>query len=253
MANYLVTGSSRGLGLHLVTQLASMPVTEVGTIFATTRSENAPEIQKLVEQSPSRVVQVQLDATDEGSAQKAAVAVERILAGKGLDVLINNAGVMDYSPDGIHTMTGLNSTFNSNVTSAHIVTSAFLPLLRRGTQKKVANISSTLGSIGKARVYKPFPVPAYKVSKAALNMLTVQYAQAYEDEGFVFVAITPGWLQTDLGGSTADLPAETGAKAVLKTLHEAGKKDNGKFLNIHVPGWEKHEGLNQYDGLSPPW
>jgi len=253
MANYLVTGSSRGLGLHLVTQLASLPDAQVGIIFASTRSKDSPEIQKLVGQFPSRVVHVQLDATDESSAQKAAVEVEHVLAGKGLDVLINNAGVMDYSFDGIDTMTGLNATFNSNVTSAHIVTSAFLPLLRKGSLKKVANISSTLGSIDRASVYKPFPVPAYKVSKAALNMLTVQYAQAYEDEGFVFVAISPGWLQTDLGGSNADLPAGTGAKAVLKTLHDSGKKDNGKFLNIHVPGWEKNEGLNQYDGLNPPW
>ncbi|MCJ1404072.1 hypothetical protein MMC11_007297 [Xylographa trunciseda] len=253
MASYLVTGSSRGLGLHLVSQLASMPEAEVGTIFASTRSESAPEVQKLVEQFPSRVVHVQLDATDESSAKKAAIEVERILAGRGLDVLINNAGVMDYSFEGIHTMTGLNSTFNNNVTSAHIVTSAFLPLLRKGSQKKVANISSTLGSIARAEVYKPFPVPAYKISKAALNMLTVQYGQAYEDEGFVIVAISPGWLQTDLGGDNADLPAETGAKAVLQTLHKAGKKDNGKFLNIHVPGWEKNEGLNQYDGLNPPW
>ncbi|MCJ1383292.1 hypothetical protein MMC17_006405 [Xylographa soralifera] len=253
MANYLVTGSSRGLGLHLVAQLASLPDAEVGTIFATTRSGSSPGVQKLVEQFSSRVVHVQLDATDEHSARKAAAEVERILAGNGLDVLINNAGVMDYSPDGIHTMTGLNSSFNSNVTSAHIVTSAFLPLLRKGTQKKVANISSTLGSIGKAEIYRRFPVPAYKVSKAALNMLTVQYAQEYEDESFVFVTISPGWLQTDLGGSNADLPAETGAKAVLKIIHESSKKDNGKFLNIHVPGWEKNVGLNQYDGLNPPW
>ncbi|MCJ1436913.1 hypothetical protein MMC27_006296 [Xylographa pallens] len=253
MASYLVTGSSRGLGLHLVSQLASLPQAEVGTIFATTRGGTSPEVQKLVERFPLRVVHVQLDATDEQSARKAAAEVERVLAGKGLDVLINNAGVMDYSPDGIHTMTGLESTFNSNVTSAHIVTSAFIPLLRKGTQKKVVNISSSLGSMAKAEVYKPFPVPAYKISKAALNMLTVQYAQEYEDAGFVFITISPGWLQTDLGGSSADLPAETGAKALLKTVRESSKKDNGKFLNIHVPGWEKNEGLNQYDGVDLPW
>ena len=104
MANYLVTGSSRGLGLHLVAQLASLLDADVGKIFATTRSESSTEVQKLVEQYSSRIVHIQLDATDEKSAEKAAVEVDRILAGKGLDVLINNAGVMDYSPDGIHTM-----------------------------------------------------------------------------------------------------------------------------------------------------
>ena len=104
MANYLVTGSSRGLGLQLVAQLASSPDAEVGTVFATSRGEISPKVQELVERFPSRVVHVQLDATDEKSSRKAAAEVERISAGKGLDVLINNAGVMDYSPDGIHTM-----------------------------------------------------------------------------------------------------------------------------------------------------
>lgn len=52
--------------------------------------------------------------------------------------------------------------------------------------------STTLGSFAKAEVYRQSPTPAYKISKAALNMLTVQYAQQYEAEGFTFLAISPG-------------------------------------------------------------
>ncbi|GFF48024.1 C-factor [Aspergillus udagawae] len=101
--------------------------------------------------------------------------------------------------------------------------------------------------------YKGAPTPAYKISKAALSMLTVQYAQDYESEGFTFLAVSPGWLQTDAGGSRADLPPATGAKAVLDIIQKATPSQNGKFLNIHVPGWEENKGLNQYDGKEVPW
>ncbi|TGO42179.1 hypothetical protein BHYA_0011g00130 [Botrytis hyacinthi] len=84
--------------------------------------------------------------------------------------------------------------------------------------------------------------------KAALNMLTVQYAQSYADEGFTFIAVNPGWLRTDLGGAPAGLDVETGAKAVIELI-----EPNGKFLNIRVAGWENNEEINQYDGGVLPW
>ncbi|PYH76502.1 hypothetical protein BO82DRAFT_407119 [Aspergillus uvarum CBS 121591] len=81
-------------------------------------------------------------------------------------------------------------------------------------------------------------VPAYKVSKAALNALTVQYALSYEADGFVFMA----WLQTDMGGSGADLTVSQGAKAVLEVTVAADEKSNGTFRNIHVAGSEIYRG-----------
>ncbi|KAL8643140.1 MAG: hypothetical protein Q9228_000265 [Teloschistes exilis] len=99
------------------------------------------------------------------------------------------------------------------------------------------------------------PIPAYKISKAALNMLTVQYALSLEKEGFTFIIMSPG-LRTDIRnafGIEADLPVAAGATAVLEAVHQYGKEENGKFYNIRVAGWEEKEGLNQYDGLNPPW
>lgn len=64
MSTYLVTGSSRGLGLALVAELASMPSTKVGTIFATARSDASPKFKELVQNSAGRVVFVQLDTTN---------------------------------------------------------------------------------------------------------------------------------------------------------------------------------------------
>jgi hypothetical protein len=56
-----------------------------------------------------------------------------------------------------------------------------------------------------------------------------------------------------MGGSRADLPPATGAKAVLDIVQKSTPSQNGKALNIHVPGWEENEGLNQYDGKEVPW
>ncbi|THC96007.1 hypothetical protein EYZ11_004506 [Aspergillus tanneri] len=211
MASYLITGSSRGLGLAI------------------------------------------LDTTNQESVQEAVKQVEQQLQGKGLDVLVNNAGVMPITREGIEKMDALTETFNTNVTGTHMVTSAFLPLLRKGERKLVTNISSTMGSITMAPIYKPIPTPEYKITKAALNMLTKQYAQNLADEGFTFLSVCPGWLQTDMGGSRADLPVATGAEAVMRIMSTASSELNGLFMNIHVPGWEENPGPNKYDGKEIPW
>ena len=56
-----------------------------------------------------------------------------------------------------------------------------------------------------------------------------------------------------MGGESADLPAEVGAKAVLEVVQNCDKDANGTFIDIKVPGWEKKDGLNQYDGKILPW
>lgn len=56
-----------------------------------------------------------------------------------------------------------------------------------------------------------------------------------------------------MGSANADLPVEVGAKAVLDKVFAATEAENGKFANIHVPGWEENPGLNQYDGMAPLW
>ncbi|OJD29425.1 short chain oxidoreductase [Diplodia corticola] len=252
MASYFVTGSSRGLGLAIAGLLASKPVADVGKVFASARSETT-SLKELVAKSSGRVEFVQLDITSQESATEAASHVTQSLDGKGLDVLINNAGVMNYTADGITAMSDLDETFKINVTGVHYVTTAFLPLLEKGQLKKIINISTTLGSIGLSKTYAQMPVPSYKISKAALNMLTVQYALSLADKGFTVVAISPGWIQTDLGGTGADLTIEQGSNATADIIFRVKKEDNGKFLNVHVPGWEKAEGINQYDGGCPPW
>lgn len=157
MASYLITGTSRGFGLALARQLASLPTSDVSKVFATARGD-APALEELAKKSPGRVVVVELDVTNETSIKQAAAEVEAKLGGKGLDVLINNAGVCQYASDGVKSMRALLhpnvprdrsanvlrdnlvESLTINVLGVHWVTRAFLPLLQKGTRKKVANM-----------------------------------------------------------------------------------------------------------------
>ncbi|RDW68721.1 uncharacterized protein DSM5745_08481 [Aspergillus mulundensis] len=253
MTSYLITGASRGLGLAIATELAALPESEASIIFATTRQHNPGSLKDLAVSTSGRVVPVQLDPNDPESLSAAVKLVEDRLQGKGLDVLVNNAGTQPVTDGKVEMADDLTETFHVNVTLTHYVTRAFLPLLRKGEHKMISNISSTVGSIAQAPKYQMSPTHAYKVSKAAMNMLTIQYALQYADEGFSVFAISPGWLKTELGGSYADLPVEVGAKEVVRYIRSGGRDLNGRFLNIHVPGWENAPGPNQYDGKDVPW
>lgn len=101
MTTYLITGTSRGLGLTLVKHLLAATPTNV--VIATARSLS-PDLSKVISADSTRVHFVELDITDEKSVKDAVPKVETVLNGEGLDVLVNNAGIMNYSPDGIATM-----------------------------------------------------------------------------------------------------------------------------------------------------
>jgi NAD(P)-dependent dehydrogenase (short-subunit alcohol dehydrogenase family) len=139
-----------------------------------------------------------------------------------------------------------------------------------------------LGSITLASKYTNQPTPAYKISKTALNMLTVQYAlEIGSKEAIIFLAVNPGvsitarnyssapiiwirieleadfsfdqWVQTEKETAGAELPVGTGAKGVLEVVHNAVAADNGKFFNIDVPTWSPRPGQNEYRGGLIPW
>ena len=102
MATFLITGCSRGLGLELATQLAASNPSEVKTVIATARSDTSTALKKLIETSNGRVQFVELDVTNQTSAQE---AVNRISSSVGLvDVLINNAASINWMSEGIAKM-----------------------------------------------------------------------------------------------------------------------------------------------------
>ncbi|KAK5047875.1 hypothetical protein LTR84_006063 [Exophiala bonariae] len=253
MASYLVTGASRGIGLELVKQLGKLPADQVSIVFAATRTkEPSAGLQQVIDASDGKIAHILLPITDKAGIAAAVPQLEARLGDKGLDVLVNNAGVMGYTPGGTAAMTDLRETFEVNVEAVHNTTVALLPLVQKSKLKKVINISTTMGSMALAANYKFAPTPAYKITKAALNMLTVQYAQDFAQQGVTFLAVSPGWLKTDLGSQMADLEVDVGVKEVVRIIQENGIESSGKFLNIRVPGWE-NKVPNAYDGKSSPW
>lgn len=248
MPSYLVTGSSRGLGLELVKQLARRSDASQITIFATTRSNQpSTQLKEIIDSSSASVKHVVLDVEDQASISSAVSKIKAELGDRGLDVLINNAGIQQADLKGAREMDTLEKHLMTNVVSVHKVTNAFLPLLQKGKEKKIINITSTLGSIAMVDNFLAAPVASYKISKTALNSLTVQYALDLKDEGFTVLAISPGWLKTDLGGPYADLAVEVGAERTIGIIEEATVKDTGRFRNIHVSG------MPHYDGKDPAW
>ena len=103
MTSLLITGASRGLGLAFAHELASRPTSEVSTVFATARGQ-CPGLDDLAKSSSGRVVVVNLDVTNEQSIKRAAAEVEGKLGNKGLDVLINNAGIYNHVTGGVKSM-----------------------------------------------------------------------------------------------------------------------------------------------------
>ena len=142
MASYLITGVSRGVGLELTKQLLELPASLVGKLFAVTRGSPSAPLQDLLTKNPDRAIHITAAIDDTASVQKAAEDVKARLGTKGLDVLVNNAGISAFSPGGIRTVPPeqLADQFNVNVIGAQRVIMAFLPLLEAGNQKKVINM-----------------------------------------------------------------------------------------------------------------
>jgi NAD(P)-dependent dehydrogenase (short-subunit alcohol dehydrogenase family) len=159
MSSYLITGTSRGIGLELTKQLSQLDASQVSKVFAATRGDPPKDLADLAASSGGRVVHVKCDVTDQKSVEGAVMTLTTNLAGEGLDVLVNNAGVclralpdrsliryfqaqVPFDLDGVGStpVEKLQDLFNTNVCSVQRVTSAFLPLLQKGKAKKIINM-----------------------------------------------------------------------------------------------------------------
>lgn len=188
----LVTGATRGIGK----ETARMLVERGYDVYVGARDPRRGE--QVAAEIGARWVP--LDVTDDASVTAALAAVE---ATEGrLDLLVNNAGVLDTGePDGPRAL----RTFDTNVVGVVRVTQAALPLLRRSPQATVVTVSSSAGSFWASttpeRPEYHLRAILYAASKAAASMLTLQYAKA--EPGVRFTAVEPGYTATDMTASMA--------------------------------------------------
>jgi len=224
----LITGAARGLGLEMTRQLL-----ESGeTVIAAPRKEDHGDLAALVPRFENRLHIVPMDVGDEASIRRTAETVSGRV--DRIDVLINNAGIypeIGGVADGIESAEMVRAFRVNTLGPLHVV-AAFLPLLRKGKNKVLAQITSKMGSIADNTSGGSY---AYRVSKAALNMAVKNLAHEFGWEGFIALTLHPGWVQTRMGTSAAPTSPETAAADLLNTIRTATPADNGAFLG---PGRE---------------
>jgi NAD(P)-dependent dehydrogenase (short-subunit alcohol dehydrogenase family) len=173
---------------------------------------------------------VQLDVTSDASV---AGAVERVATGSGrLDVLVNNAGITGVRVAVADlTAEDVRNVFETNLFGVVRVTRAFLPLLERSDNPVVVNVSSGMGSLhlttDPSRLESTILGPAYTSSKAALNMLTTQYAKAFP--AIRFNAVDPGYTGTDLNNHRGTQTVTEGTDAIVRMATIGADGPTGTF------------------------
>lgn len=229
MNRVLITGANRGVGLELALQC----VIRGDRVFAGCRSpKKAVALEELSAKNPGQVTLLPLEVTDEESIANCASLVGGEV--DGLDILFNNAAIHlgDEHLSEVKADTLL-KTIHVNAVGAVLVAQAFMELLKKGTASKLVNVSSEAGSIERMGHFRGYN---YYGSKATMNMYTRSLAWDPETEGITIIAIHPGWVRTDMGGTEAHLSTTQSAKGLLKVTDELTTVDNGKFFT-----WEGEE------------
>lgn len=240
----LVTGATRGIGLETVRQLAQAGV---HTLLAGRDRERATVAARELQAQGLPVEAVVLDVTDEASIAAAAAEVE---ARHGrLDILVNNAGVvLDDVARGVsgQPQSTWRDTFDTNMFGLVAVTQAFLPLLHRSRAGRIVNVSSALGSLtlhsDPASFIYDYKVPAYNVSKSAVNAWTVQLAWELKDSAIKVNTIHPGYVRTEMnrvdGEQHGELEVADGARTSVRlALIDEDGPNGGFFYMEEVLPW----------------
>ncbi|HTL97310.1 MAG TPA: SDR family NAD(P)-dependent oxidoreductase [Holophagaceae bacterium] len=212
----LITGANRGIGFETARQLAAKGFEVLlGARDAEAGEAAAAELD---------AAWLPLDVADPGSVREAADWV-RAEHGR-LEVLVNNAGVLLGEDRGVLDFqeAEILATLQVNLLGAWRVAAAFAPLMAQGG--RIVNISSGAGQLSSMGTY----APAYAVSKAALNALTVQLAKSLAPKGIAVNAVCPGWVKTRMGGSGAPKSLEDGADTPVWLAAEAPAALTGKFF-----------------------
>ncbi|XP_056262984.1 C-factor-like [Pseudoliparis swirei] len=249
----LITGANRGLGLEMVKQMveASHPVRK---LFACCRDPDGPRaegLQTLAKKHPNVIVVVRLDATDLSSIKQCAKQVGHEVGTGGLNLLINNAGVLAKSTLQETSSGDMQNAFNTNVLGPMNIIKEFLPHLRAAAKASripgmstskaaVVSISSFLASMETVKEsYAFFPAISYRISKAGLNMLTLCAAEELKNDQILFSLLHPGWVRTDMGGEEGQMDAPESVQGMLSVMASLTEEHNAAFLD--------------YGGRSLPW
>lgn len=236
MKTVLITGIGRGIGKALAQKFLKEGYAVVGTSQTGT-----------VDYSDANLKVFQLDLTSADSIEKCAEAIagEVKKSGTKVDTLINNAGALFDEDETCVVVDKLRKTLEVNLIGTIGFTEQIIPIMKTGEKDgggHIVSISSQAGSIQEMDhvmdSHEPYHYPAYKISKAALNMYTRTLAvrMNHEQTGIIVSSVHPGWVKTDMGGYDAPTSPEEAAENIYKLA--ISKPETGQF-------W--------YNGKKYPW
>ena len=220
----LVTGSSRGIGREVAAQLVKRDYRVIVT------SRKANDAKRAASEIGAEFSHP-LDASDASSIDALVAFINTKI--KRLDVLVNNAAILldegrsivDVDP------ADFESTWRANTLGPFLLMKQLAPLLRKSGHGRIVNVSSGAGQLSSMTNY----APSYSTSKAALNAITIQFANALNRDRVLVNCADPGWVRTDMGGSSAPRSVEEGAETIvwLATLPDNGP--TGGFFHDRRP------------------
>ena len=234
----LITGANRGIGYETARQLANQGIK---VLIGARSEEKGREAEAALKAEGLDVEYINIDVDNAATHAAAAKEIEEKY-GK-LDILINNAGIFlaEEFDNGVPVPASRTSqetfrkTFDTNFFNTIDVTQAFLPLVKKSDAGRIVFLSSGLGSLGlhsdpKSEIYN-YKVPAYNISKTALNGYVVHLAHELRHTNIKVNTAHPGSVVTDMNAN-GQIPVEEGAKTSvdLATLPEDGY--SGKFIHL---------------------
>jgi NAD(P)-dependent dehydrogenase (short-subunit alcohol dehydrogenase family) len=220
MPNVLITGASRGIGREFCRQYLA-----AGWRVLAAMRDPAKALEGTIAH--------RLDVDDPASVSALGQAID-----EPLDLVISNAGISgprDDGPGNFRVEPWL-QVMRTNVVGPALVADAFTPHLVRGKGRVLATVSSRMGSIGALESGGRY---VYRSSKAAVNMVNRLLSFDLKPRGITCIVLHPGWVRTDMGGSSAPVSPEDSVRGMRQVLDRVGPKDTGAFFN--------------YDGTALPW
>lgn len=231
MQNVVISGANRGIGLGLVERFIEQGYCVLGGVRDMSR---CADLEELAQKGDVRIHL--LDVTNDDSVNSFATWVMSTTS--SIDVLMNNAGIMDERAHHLEDVDieYTRNVFNVNVLGPLRLTKALLPVLREGGAAKVGNMSSRMGSIADNHSGGYY---AYRASKTSLNMITMSMSRDLVNEGIIPVALHPGWVRTEMGGPNGAIDVATSTHGLFAVMEGLETSDGGSFI--------------QWDGTNLPW
>ncbi|MGV8107309.1 MAG: SDR family oxidoreductase [Nitrososphaerota archaeon] len=223
----IVTGGNRGIGYEICKELSGAGC----RVVLTSRNEEdgRQAVAKLY--AHDNTAYHRLDVTD---SKDIACLRNWILETYGrVDILINNAGV--YLDEGVSVFDVdekiIQETLAVNFYGAYNMCKAFVPIMRQNGYGRIVNISSGYGAMNEMAGYEA----AYRISKAALNALTLIMADELRDGSIKVNAVCPGWVSSEMGGKLAPLSPETAARDIVHFALIDANGPTGRFFRYKKP------------------